>query len=76
MRTMKTHVLIGSPQNLFVFDYEHYGIGSAPFTGNAQRILESWVPVLRNTSVGGSTGTLYRHPETRRNAIILKGNAS
>jgi hypothetical protein len=69
---MKTHVLIGSPHNLFVFDYEHYGVGSAPFTGDADSILETWVPVLRNTSVAGCTGTLYRRPVDRKTVVIGK----
>jgi hypothetical protein len=69
---MKTHVLIGSPNNLFVFDYEHHGMGSAPFTGNAESILETWVPVLRNTSVGGCTGTLYRRPVDSKAVVIGK----
>lgn len=68
---MKTHVLIGSPNNLFVFDYEHHGVGSAPFTGDTERILETWVPVLRNTSIGGCTGTLYRRPDDQRRAVVI-----
>lgn len=70
---MKTHVLIGSPHNLFVFDYEHHGMGSAPFTGDAARILDTWVPVLRNTSVSGSTGTLFRRPDEQHSAVIIGG---
>ena len=66
---MRTHVLIGSPHNLFVFDYEHHGVGSAPFTGDAENVLETWVPVLRNTRVGGSMGTLYRRPEQQTTVI-------
>lgn len=73
---MKTHILIGSPHNLFVFDYEHHGVGSAPFTGDSEKILESWVPVMRNTSVAGSTGTLYRCPDSQRQTTVLRGNES
>ncbi len=69
---MKTHVLIGSPHNLFVFDYEHYGVGSAPFTGDADNILETWVPVLRNASIAGCTGTLYRRPGNGKAVVIGK----
>ena len=69
---MRTHVLIGSPQNLFVFDYEHHGVGSAPFTGDAESILETWVPVLRNTRVAGSMGTLYRRPDEQKKVTVIR----
>ncbi|NBC00318.1 MAG: hypothetical protein GVY15_05605 [Bacteroidetes bacterium] len=67
---MKTTVLIGSPMNLFVWDYGRYGMGSAPFYGDAEAIRESWSPVRQNALVGSSKGTIYAPPEPREVTVV------
>lgn len=67
---MTTHILLGNPTNLFVWDYGRYGTGSAPYTGESESILENWRTVQRNATVGNSRGTLYAPPEPRKVTII------
>ena len=67
---MTTHVLLGNPSNLFVWDYGRYGIGSAPFNGDPERILEDWKAVQHNATVGNSKGTLFAPPEPREVTVV------
>ncbi len=68
---MDTHILIGNPQNLYVFNHSNGSTGSAPFAGDPGPIVEHWEPVLRETRVGSSRGTLFRRPENERAFRII-----
>jgi hypothetical protein len=68
---MTTHVLVGSPNNLFVFDFGNSGTGSARYTGDEDDILNNWELVQHNVSVSGSRGSLYRRPESKRRITIV-----
>lgn len=70
---MSTQVLLGSPCNLYVFDYGTSGTGSARFTGDAEDIQRHWELVQHNVWISGSLGSLYRRPNDRHS---LKGTAS
>lgn len=67
---MTTHVLLGQPTNLFVWDYGRYGIGSAPFNGDIDEIQTNWRQIQRNAMVGKSKGTLYAPPEPREITVL------
>ena len=73
---METHILIGSPHNLYVFDYKQDGLGSAPFNGDINDIEATWEPVQRYASVGGSRGTLYRRPQGQSEVVVKKRNTA
>lgn len=68
---MPTQVLLGNPNNLFVFDFGRAGTGSAPFSGDESEIEEKWELVHRNVSISGSKGALYRRPEELRRTTII-----
>jgi hypothetical protein len=68
---MSTHVLLGNPNNLFVFDFGRSGTGSAPFNGDVDDIEKSWELVQRNVSISGSRGALYRPPKRQQAATVL-----
>lgn len=70
--SMPTQVLLGNPNNLFVFDFGRSGTGSAPFNGDETTIEEKWDLVQRNVSISGSKGALYRRPEKLRATTIIK----
>lgn len=63
---MTTQILLGHPNNLFVFDFGSSGTGSAPFSGSEDEIMEKWELVQHNARVSGSQGSLYRPPETKK----------
>lgn len=68
---MPTQVLLGNPNNLFVFDFGRSGTGSAPFNGDEAEIEETWELVHRNVSISGSKGALYRRPEELRETTVI-----
>ena len=71
---MATQVLIGSPNNLFVFDFGSSGTGSAPFNGDKEEIQEKWDLVQHNVYISGSRGSLYRKPSLEPEITILGTN--
>lgn len=71
---MSTQVLLGSPYNLYVFDFGTSGTGSARFTGDAEDIQRNWELVQHNVTVSGSMGSLYRRPSDRRPLAIVSPN--
>ncbi len=68
---MATQVLLGSPNNLYVFDFGTSGTGSARFTGDADEIQRKWELVQHNVSVSGSLGSLYRRPADRMSVTVV-----
>lgn len=68
---MATQVLLGNPNNLYVFDFGASGTGSARFTGDAEDIQRNWELVQHNVSVSGSMGSLYRRPTERRDVTVV-----
>ena len=68
---MATQVLLGSPNNLYVFDFGTSGTGSARFTGDAEDIHRNWELVQHNVSISGSMGSLYKRPVDRRGVTVV-----
>lgn len=68
---MSTQVLLGNPNNLYVFDFGRSGTGSARFTGDEEDIQRNWELVQHNVSVSGSMGSLYRQPAGRSKATVV-----
>lgn len=68
---MPTQILLGNPNNLYVFDFGRAGTGSAPFNGDESEIEEKWDLVQRNVSISGSKGSLYRRPEEMRELTVV-----
>jgi len=66
-----TQILLGNPNNLFVFDFGRAGTGSAPFSGDETNIEDTWELVQRNVFISGSKGALYRPPVERREVTIV-----
>lgn len=71
---MATQILLGNPNNLFVFDFGRSGTGSAPFNGDESDIEQNWELVQRNVSISGSKGALYRRPEKLSDLTIIDGS--
>ncbi len=73
---MTTHILLGQPLNLFVWDYGRYGTGSAPFNGDVEHIRETWRTVQRHAMIGQSKGTLYAPPAPREVTVLERETLS
>ncbi len=73
MQTLtQTQVLLGIPNNLYVFDFGRSGTGSAPFSGDETEIEQNWDMVQQNVSINGSKGSLYRRPRTMPNITVIQ----
>lgn len=70
---MATQILLGNPNNLYVFDFGRSGTGSAPFNGDENEIEEKWDLVQRNVSISGSRGSLYRRPAEMQKLTVISG---
>ncbi len=68
----QTQVLLGIPNNLYVFDFGRSGTGSAPFSGDETEIEQNWDMVQQNVSINGSKGSLYRRPRTLPNITVIQ----
>ncbi len=68
---MATQILLGTPTNLYVFDFGRSGTGSARFNGDENEIEEKWDLVQRNVSISGSRGSLYRRPEKLQELTVV-----
>lgn len=69
---MPTQVLLGIPNNLYVFDFGRSGTGSAPFNGDEAEIEKNWDMVQQNVSINGSKGSLYRRPKTMPDITVIQ----
>ena len=68
---MATQILLGNPNNLYVFDFGRSGTGSAPFNGDESEIEKTWDLVQRNVSISGSRGSLYRRPKEMQELTVI-----
>lgn len=71
---MATQILLGNPNNLYVFDFGRSGTGSARFNGDENEIEETWDLVQRNVSISGSRGSLYRRPEDLQELTVVSND--
>ncbi len=65
-------VLLGIPNNLYVFDFGRSGTGSAPFSGDETEIEKNWDMVQQNVSINGSKGSLYRRPRNVPSITVIQ----